>query len=123
MMSGCLSDGSEVYLRRGGAPTCRAAYIEQDVSDHLLSGLTPRQLLVYSSRLKNVAVDEEDVDVVNHQAIADRWLSELGLDSAADTKIDRCSGGERKRVAVVRISENLCYVMLCSKKALSSSRP
>ncbi len=94
-LSGHLSDNSQIYLRRG-APT-KTAFISQEVSDHLLSGLTSRQLLLYSSKLKNVNNKEK----INHQAIADRWLKELGLESASDTPIDRCSGGERKRVAVV----------------------
>ena len=68
-----------------------SCFINQEVADHLLPGLTCRQALVYASKLKN------DGQKVDHDAVATKWLAELSLLDAADVKVEDLSGGEKKR--------------------------
>lgn len=59
-------------------------------------GLTAKQLLMYASKLKNCSHDGP----LDDESIALKWLQELDLLSTADTKVEHCSGGEQKRLAV-----------------------
>ena len=59
-----------------------------------MPGLTAKQMLIYSSRLKNMNRS------VDNEQIALDILEQLGLADTADTQVDRCSGGERKRLAL-----------------------
>lgn len=87
-----LSDETEMYL--SNLMTITTCFITQEVSGHLMSGLTAKQMLTYASRLKNVQ------NAVDHDQIAVKWLQELDLLSTASTNVEKCSGGERKRLAV-----------------------
>lgn len=71
-------------------------FITQDVSGHLLPGLTARQMLIYASRLKNSNVGQP----VDHEKMATDLLEELNISDTVDTPVERCSGGERKRLAL-----------------------
>ena len=70
-------------------------FLTQEVDGHLMRGLTARQLLIYASKLKNS--HQKNVD---HNGIALGLLEELNLGGTADTKVERLSGGERKRLAL-----------------------
>src|SRR5699024_4055727 len=87
-----LSDSIQFYLCKfTKISTC---FITQEVSGHLMPGLTAKQMLVYASRLKNMNF------TVDHEKNALSILNELGLKETVDTKVERCSGGERKRLAL-----------------------
>lgn len=83
-------------------------FITQDVSGHLMPGLTAKQLLVYTSQLKNGPLrslpDDSDEPVryedIDHESVALNLLAELNLIDTADTLVEKCSGGERKRLAL-----------------------
>lgn len=66
-----------------------------------MPGLTCRQLLVYASRLKNIQSHSGN-QTIDHQKIADNLLEELNLADAGETKVENCSGGERKRLALAQ---------------------
>lgn len=66
-------------------------FITQEVSNHLMPGLTAKQMLIFASRMKNTRTD------VDHERVALKWLNELDLLNTMDTKVENCSGGERKR--------------------------
>ncbi|KAH7644308.1 abc transporter-like protein 17 [Dermatophagoides farinae] len=89
-----LSEESRFYLSKY-CPT-RICYLTQEVSGHLMPGLTTLQSLIYASRLKNVLEES----IVNHESIAKNILNELGIADTADTYVQKCSGGERKRLAL-----------------------
>lgn len=59
-----------------------------------MPGLTAKQMLMFSSRLKN---SDRNTD---HERNAMKWLDELDLLDTKDTLVEKCSGGERKRLAV-----------------------
>lgn len=89
-----LNVESKFYLSKF-TPT-KTCYITQEVSGHLMPGMTAKQLLIFASRLKNVSEEGQ----VDHESIALNILNELDLQEARDTMVDRCSGGERKRLAL-----------------------
>lgn len=59
-----------------------------------MPGLTTKQMLMFSSRMKN---SNKNTD---HEKVAMKWLDELDLLNTMDTMVEKCSGGERKRLAV-----------------------
>ncbi|OTF83516.1 hypothetical protein BLA29_002117 [Euroglyphus maynei] len=89
-----LNVESRFYLSRF-TPT-KTCYITQEVSGHLMPGMTAKQLLIFASRLKNIWEE----GTVDHESIALNILNELDLHEARDTMVERCSGGERKRLAL-----------------------
>lgn len=91
-----LSDETRIYLSRF-TPT-RICYLTQDVSRHLLPGLTAKQSLIYASKLKNSC--RSLGNKVDHEEIAVNLLDELALTEISSTLTQNCSGGERKRLAL-----------------------
>ncbi|KPM08599.1 ABC transporter sub-family G-like protein 16 [Sarcoptes scabiei] len=91
-----LSDETQIYLSRF-TPT-RICYLTQDVSEHLLPGLTAKQSLIYASRLKNQ--HSCDDSIIDHDQIAMNLLNELDISTIAETFVQNCSGGERKKLAL-----------------------
>ena len=87
-----LSDATAIYL--SNLVKIQMCFITQEVGGHLMSGLTARQAVMYASKLKN---NQAGLD---HEAIAFKWLNELDLANTVDTRVEYCSGGERKRLAV-----------------------
>ena len=61
-----------------------------------MKGLTGLQAVLYASRIKNPSLSNSK----DHKEIALRWLQELDILCTAETPVERCSGGERKRLAV-----------------------
>ncbi|XP_075585843.1 uncharacterized protein LOC124495081 [Dermatophagoides farinae] len=89
-----LSDNTEFFLSK--FTPIRVCYLTQEVSGHLLPGLTAKQSLIYASMLKNAMEKEK----LNHEAIAMKILKELDLTDTKDTYVQNCSGGQRKRLAL-----------------------
>ena len=89
-----LTGSTEFYLSR--FTPIRTCYIRQEVSNHLIPGLTGRQSLVYASKLKNC----HERQSINHDQIATNLLDELDIANTANTMVQNCSGGERKRLAL-----------------------
>lgn len=87
-----LCDETRFYL--SNSVKIEPCFITQEVSGHLMSGLTARQMVIYAARIKN---PKGNVDC---ETIADEVLSELELSDIKNTNVERCSGGERKRLAI-----------------------
>ena len=85
---------SEIYL--SAHTTIRSCFIVQDISEHLLNGLTAMQSLIYASKLKNCNEDDE----CDHKINAKKLLSDLMISDTENTAVERCSGGEQKRLAI-----------------------
>ncbi|XP_054164422.1 uncharacterized protein LOC128962104 [Oppia nitens] len=86
-----------VYYSRNISQTC---FISQNIGDHLLSGLTIKQTLLYASKLKNSGQQQQPID---HQSIVANLIGQLliGNDIAdGQTSVDQCSGGELKRLVI-----------------------
>ena len=69
-------------------------FITQEVSNHLITGLTVFQSMIYASRLKNIG------SKIDHEKNVFSVLNQLDLYNTANTKLERCSGGEKKRLAL-----------------------
>lgn len=93
-----LSEETRIYLSR--YTPIRICFITQDVSGHLLPGLTARQTLIYASRLKNSSI--QTCGQIEHEKIATFLLEELDISDIANTLVQDCSGGERKRLALAQ---------------------
>lgn len=72
----------------------RIGVVPQD--DVVHPQLTVRQALDYASQLRFPA----DLDPADRRARIDAVIAELGLTAHADTRVDRLSGGQRKRTSV-----------------------
>ena len=72
----------------------RSCFVSQDRSERLLTGLTVRQYLIYSSKLKN---NDQPCD---HKEVADKLLQEFMIEDIENNYIKNCSGGELKRVTI-----------------------
>lgn len=63
-------------------------------------------MLMYASRLKNAELESGSIRkkgvIVDHEAVAMQWLEEFALLEAANTRVEACSGGEKKRLAVAQ---------------------
>ncbi|RWS23232.1 ABC transporter-like protein 12 [Leptotrombidium deliense] len=64
-------------------------------SDALLNTLTTYESLLFASKLKNRSFTSEQ-----HLKIVTQLLFELDLRSCKDSRVSRCSGGEKKRLSV-----------------------
>src|SRR5262249_24390126 len=69
-------------------------YVPQE--DIVHTELTPRQALAYAARLRLPAATPAD----EREAAVDKTLALLELSERAEVRIDRLSGGQRKRVSV-----------------------
>ena len=89
----------------------KSCFIAQNVSDHLLKGLTVRQTLLYASKLKNSNV----ITKLDHKKNVEELMSKLSISDISDNRIERCSGGEQKRVLVAEeltsfVKPNLFFI-------------
>ena len=74
----------------------RKVFIAQHVTDHLFSGLTAKQSLVYASQLKNA----NESDKIDHNEIALSLLAEMAMPEVANRRVENLSGGEQKRLVI-----------------------
>ena len=89
-----LSQESEIYSNfRKNTRNC---FIQQNISEHLISGLTVKQTLIFASKLKNSRI----IVGLDHNLIINKLMSELLINDLVDTCVESCSGGERKRIAI-----------------------
>lgn len=63
--------------------------------DDFLPQFTVEETIIYGSRMKN----PKNTD---HKKVADEVIRQFGLIDCRHTNIDRCSGGQRKRVAIAQ---------------------
>ena len=88
------SKDSKIYLSSGR--DIKPCFIVQEVSDHLMNGLTAFQAVVYASKLKNLNKE------CDHKSNARKLMSELMIGEIEKTLVENCSGGERKRLVIAQ---------------------
>lgn len=97
-----LADSTEFHMSK--YVPIRTCFITQEVSGHLMPGLTVGQILIYASRLKNCHMKNldgaGDQTFVDHEKLTMKILNELDLTDTVDTMVQHCSGGQRKRLAL-----------------------
>lgn len=77
-----------------GKPKIRIAVVPQH--DEFLPQFTVTETIFYASRYKNRTYE------ISHRAIVRRVIQQLGLEVCQNNSITRCSGGQRKRVAIAQ---------------------
>lgn len=77
-----------------GKPKIRIAVVPQ--YDDFLPQFTVTETIFYASRYKNLNHD------ISHRNIVKRVIHQLGLEVCQNNSISRCSGGQRKRVAIAQ---------------------
>jgi ABC-type multidrug transport system ATPase subunit len=88
--------GKETQIYLSAYEEIRTCFIAQYQNEHLLSGMTAKQNLIYASKLKNSDIDFD----VDHEKNAMNLLTELMISDIANTYVENCSGGEQKRLAI-----------------------
>ncbi len=88
-----FSDDSIVWIPRDMEIT--KCFVSQNHDKRLMTGLTVRQSLTYASKLKNSS--ERDV---NHNSIVSSVMSELLISDVEDNLVEKCSGGQVKRLCI-----------------------
>ncbi len=100
-MLNCLTQG-ERYKGTHGRITVasdtemRSVLITQNERDHLLFNLTVFESLYYASEMKN----SKKITSSQHKKIVKKLLDELDLVKVENVKVERCSGGQKKRIAI-----------------------
>ena len=89
-----LTDETTIHIN--SISRVKSCLIVQNISEHLLKGLTVRQTLLYASKLKNSQII---VDLDHNQNVED-LMSRLLISDISDNRVEKCSGGERKRVVI-----------------------
>lgn len=73
----------------------RGRIINQNEKEHLIPTLTAGESLLYASQLKNPKATKEE-----HETYVNRYLKFLKLTDIKNTRVEKCSGGQTKRLAV-----------------------
>ncbi len=96
LMQGKNYSGMYGRIAVGSKAAMQSVLITQNERDHLLLNLTVSESLYYASELKNPFGTSR----VQHSEIVRRLLEELDLVKVENVKVARCSGGQKKRIAI-----------------------
>ena len=95
----CLTGRYVTGVKGSIEVTCRGPKAQATIAmvpqhDDLFRTFTVRETFVFASRMKNLGTD------VDHEEEAMLVMEYLNLESCAETKVSRCSGGQVKRVCI-----------------------
>ena len=77
-----------------------SCFIGQHSNQHLIMCLTAKQNLIYASKLKNSCDENILSKDFSHQKNVSNILCELMISDICDTPVNRCSGGEQRRLTI-----------------------
>jgi ABC-type multidrug transport system ATPase subunit len=101
-----LTDETRIYLSK--FEKIRTCFISHDEREHLLEGLTSKQILIYASKLKN---SDKKVD---HEMNVKNLMTEFLISDIEDNCVQNCSGGEQKRIAIaLELTSQIKPNLLC----------
>lgn len=97
----CITQGENYVGVRGriavgSQSKMRSVLITQNEKDHLLVNLTVTESLYYASEMKNSYKTSRR----EHEAIVQGLLADLDLLKVGNTTVEKCSGGQKKRIAI-----------------------
>jgi ABC-type multidrug transport system ATPase subunit len=103
-----LEEKSKIYLNSN--KKIRSCLIGNNEKERLIIGLTAKQNLIYASKLKNSGENFK----INHENNVHDLLSELMISDIADTKVEFCSGGEKRRLLIaLELTSHIKPNLLC----------
>ena len=73
----------------------KKCFVYQNHDKRVITGLTVRQALTYASKLKN-----SEERVVDHNQVVSEVMSDLLVSDIGDQLIEKCSGGQIKRICI-----------------------
>ena len=80
-------------MRIRGVDEIKVGFVPQD--NHLMELLTVKESFIFASKIINVNDPHFD-----HNGLTDKLIRRFGLNSIVNTKVKRCSGGQRKRLSI-----------------------
>lgn len=97
----CLTQGENYKGTRGRIAVeskmkARSVLITQNEANHLLFNLTVFESLYYASEMKNPYKTTRS----EHTEIVNQLLADLDLSKVSNVTVRRCSGGQKKRIAI-----------------------
>ncbi|CAG2176486.1 unnamed protein product, partial [Oppiella nova] len=94
MNSRLMTKESAIHLNvETGVRTC---FIAQDQREHLMSGLSVKQALIYASKLKNGSFEGR----VDHESNVWQLMDELAISDISAINVEKCSSGQQKRIVM-----------------------
>ena len=72
-----------------------SSFVGQHAKEQLILYLTVKQNLIYASKLKNSGNGH-----IDHELNSDNIIRELLLEDVSDNPVERCSGGQQKRLTI-----------------------
>jgi ABC-type multidrug transport system ATPase subunit len=87
-----INKKSKIYLSK--TKNIRTCFIAQDQREHILSGLTVEQTLLYATKLKNSAI------ILDHELNIKSLMEELRITDIKTMRIEKCSSGQQKRIVM-----------------------
>ena len=87
-----MTEASKIYLSK--TKKIRTCFIAQDQREHIINGLTVKQALIYSSKLKNIGL------AVDHNLKVNELMEELNIKDIKNDYISKCSSGQQKRIVM-----------------------
>lgn len=96
LIKGESYSGTHGRIAAASKTEMRSVLITQNEKDHLLMNLTVFESLYYASELKNPYMTTKS----QHADIVKQVLDELDLSKVARVTVLRCSGGQKKRIAI-----------------------
>lgn len=98
---------SKLFVNCG--QTLRTCFVTQNTSEHLFTGLTAEQSLRYAIKFQN---SRKELSFLSISLKIDEMLNQFLIKSCAKTRVESCSGGEQKRIAIA------CELMASNKPNL-----
>ena len=92
LYSDYLTDETNIFVNKNTA--IKTCFITQEIKEHILTGLTAGQAMIYASKLKT---SEHNF---NHKENVENIMEELLIRNTFDTNVEKCSGGEQKRLVI-----------------------
>ena len=92
MYRSLMAEESKIYL--SNCRKIRTCFIAQDQREHIMTGLTVRQSLIYASKLKNTGKQ------VDHEFNIKQLMDELAINDIKEVNVDKCSSGQQKRIVM-----------------------
>ena len=82
---------SKIYCNQ--SVDMKTCFVAQDVRQHIISGLTVKQSIIYASKLKNLEYEEN----IDHNYITQTLIKDFSIDDITNVDIGKCSSGQQKR--------------------------
>ena len=92
-----LDKNSEIFVNTN--KKISSCFVGQNSREHLIMCLTAEQNMIYASKLKN-SDNKLNTSPNDHKKNVMKIMQELMIEDIAGTPVNRCSGGQQKRLTI-----------------------